>query len=142
MLYAKQIAYQEIGDYLCVLKSSGKNQELVDKMLAKAITKSVPIMKTADHKSWNLDAWDVAWFVNEVTLLFILDLKFLYLLTWYHIQVWLLSFTSVLSEAQAQQQRSIWDDYPKCTFSWNRKVEMVSFCVFISDSINAFSSAL
>lgn len=56
LLYAKQIAYQEIGDYLCVLKSSGKNQELVDKMLAKAITKSVPIMKTADHKSWNLDA--------------------------------------------------------------------------------------
>lgn len=41
LLYAKQIAYRQVGDYFCVLKSSGKDQELVDKMLAKAIIKAV-----------------------------------------------------------------------------------------------------
>lgn len=41
LLYAKQIAYQEIDDYICVLKSSDKDQELVDKMLTKATIKTV-----------------------------------------------------------------------------------------------------
>lgn len=52
-------AYQ-IGGYFCVLQSSEKDQELLDKMLAKATIKSVPIMKTSDQKSWNLSAWDIA----------------------------------------------------------------------------------
>lgn len=55
LLQAKQIAYPQTGDYFCVLKSSGKDQELVDRTLARAIIKSVPIMKTTDQKSGNLN---------------------------------------------------------------------------------------
>lgn len=46
LLCAKQIADRKIGSYFCVLKSSGRDQELLDKVLAKPNIKSVPIMKT------------------------------------------------------------------------------------------------